>query len=133
MLLEISVKLTRIVLTLFMILGTIAVLNRLLIDGYSIDIGSSSMILCKLRVYTGYMALALSPYFFILACFDRYYFSSSLPVHRFWSSKKIAKRCIFGAIILAAILYVHMPIFFQTQPNGSNVICYFPQGAYDTF
>ncbi|CAF4070432.1 unnamed protein product [Rotaria sp. Silwood2] len=111
----------------------LAILNRLLIDGFSIDVGSLSPIICKLRVYVGYMVLALSPYFFILACFDRYCSSSPSIIHRSWSNKKTAKRCICGAIILAAILYLHMPIFFQIQSNGSNIICYPQQGIYDSF
>ncbi|CAF2811402.1 unnamed protein product [Rotaria sp. Silwood2] len=169
MLLDITAQLTRVVLILLVIFGTIgnvldlfiftrhrflhssctlyfiaasidnilaiylAILNRLLIDGFSIDVGSLSPIICKLRVYVGYMVLALSPYFFILACFDRYCSSSPSIIHRSWSNKKTAKRCICGAIILAAILYLHMPIFFQIQSNGSNIICYPQQGIYDSF
>ncbi|CAF1622486.1 unnamed protein product [Rotaria sp. Silwood1] len=169
MLPDIAVQLTRSVLILLMVFGTIgnildlfiftrrkllhssctlyfiaasidnilaiylSVLHRLLIDGFSIDIGSLSPIVCKLRAYFGYMALSLSPYLFILACFDRYCSSSSSIIHRSWNNKKIAKRCICGAIILAAILYLHMPVFFEIQSNESNVICYPQQGIYDSF
>ncbi|CAF4671612.1 unnamed protein product [Rotaria sp. Silwood1] len=169
MLMDIAVQLTRSVLILLIIFGTIgntlnlfiftrpkllrssctlyfiavsidnilaiylAVLYRLLIDGFSIDVGSLSPIICKLRAYFGYMALSLSPYLFILACFDRYCSSSPSIIHRSWSNKKIAKRCICGAIALVAILYSHMVIYFETQSNGSNIICYPQQGIYDSF
>ncbi|CAF3024782.1 unnamed protein product [Rotaria sp. Silwood2] len=111
----------------------IAVLYRLLIDGFSIDLGSFSPIICKLRAYIGYMFLALSPYLFILICFDRYCSSSPSQAHRSWSNKTTTKRCICGAIILVSILYVHMPIYFQLQSNGSNAFCYPQQGVYDSF
>jgi hypothetical protein len=111
----------------------ISVLYRLLIDGYSIDIGSLSVIVCKLRGYFGYIFLAVSPYFFILACFDRYCSSSTLAKYRSWRNKTTAKRCIIGAIILAAILYLHIAIFFEIRPVGSSVICYPQEGIYDFF
>ncbi|CAF2938265.1 unnamed protein product [Rotaria sp. Silwood2] len=111
----------------------LAILNRLPIDGFSIDVRSISPILCKLRPHFGHMALALSPYFFILACFDRYCSSSPSPTHRSWSNKTTAKRRISGVIILVAFLYVHMPIFFEIQSNGTSTICFPQQEVYDSF
>ncbi|CAF4780909.1 unnamed protein product, partial [Rotaria sp. Silwood2] len=73
------------------------------------------------------------PYFFILACFDRYCSSSPSPTHRSWSNKTTAKRRISGAIILVAFLYVHMPIFFEIQSNGTSTICFPQQGVYNSF
>jgi len=111
----------------------IAVLYRLLLDGFSIDIGSLSTIVCKLRGYFGYIFLSLSPYFFILACFDRYCSSSALAKYRSWRNKTTAKRCIIGAIILSSILYVHIAIFFEIRPVDSSVTCYPQQGIYNLF
>lgn len=170
MLLEISKQSTRIVLILWMILGTIGnvlnlnlliltrhklrkstctfyliaasfnnllaiyacILNRLLIDGYSIDVGSVSNIVCKLRIYVGYICLALSPYFFILACFDQYCSSSTSIRLQSWSNKTTRKRLIFGVIILAAILYSHMAVFFHVQQIGDQTICFLQQGIYNS-
>ncbi|CAF3258090.1 unnamed protein product [Rotaria sp. Silwood2] len=69
----------------------LAILNRLLVDGFSINVGSLLLIICKLRIYFGYMVLALSPYFLMLACFDRYCLSSTSITRRSWSNKKTAK------------------------------------------
>ncbi|CAF3504358.1 unnamed protein product [Rotaria socialis] len=111
----------------------VSIFNRLLIGGFSIDVGLSSTIVCKLRPYIGYVILALLPYFYVLTCFDRYCSSSASVICRPWSNKTMAKRFICGAIVLAAILYSHMSIFFQIQKVGSDTICYPEQGLYDSF
>ncbi len=167
MLFDVAVQATRIVLTSFIILGTIGnVLNlliytrptllrtsctlyliadsinnilvvytslliRLLSSGFSYDITLISNLICKLRYYPGYVLLALSPYFFTLACFDRYCSSSRSATRRSWCNKKVAKRLIIGAIILALVLYSHMAIFFQLNPSGTG--CSAQPGAYNTF
>ncbi|CAF3548361.1 unnamed protein product [Rotaria socialis] len=100
----------------------VSIFNRFLIDGFSIDVGLSSTIVCKLRPYIGYVILALLPYFYVLTCFDRYCSSSASVICRPWSNKTMAKRFICGAIVLAAILYSHMSIFFQIQKVGSDTI-----------
>jgi hypothetical protein len=169
MLLDLSMYLTRVVLTLFIIFGTIgnalnififtrpallrasctlyllagsidnilviytSLLTRLLANGFSTDITITSNVMCKTRYYFGYVFLALSPYFFILACFDRYCSSSSSSARRAWCNKKLAKRLIIGAIILACILYSHMAIFFELKTSEAQVICYTQPGIYDTF
>ena len=169
MLLDVAKELSKIILILFIILGTIgnilnlfiftrptllrssctlyfiatsidnllaiyvAILYRLLIDGFSIDLGSYSDIICKGRAYLGYIFLSASPYFFILACFDRYCSSSSSARYRSWCNKKTAKKCIFAAIVLAAILYSHILMYFQVQKIGPNVVCYPQLGVYNFF
>ncbi len=168
-LLDISLYLTRVVLILFIIFGTIgnalnififtrpvllrasctlyllagsidnilviytSLLTTLLANGFSIDITITSNITCKTRYYFSYVFFALSPYFFILACFDRYCSSSASTARRAWCTKKLAKRLIIGAIVLACILYSHMAIFFELKTSGTTVICYTQPGIYDTF
>ncbi|CAF3213424.1 unnamed protein product [Rotaria sp. Silwood2] len=169
MLVEIALQILRIVLILFIVLGTIgnalnlfiftrptlskssctlyliaasidnilviytALLTRLLANGFSIDITITSNVMCKLRFYFSYLFLALSPYFYILACFDRYCSSSTLASRRSLCNKKVAKRLIIGAIILACILYLHMAIFFEIIRIGSSTICNAQLGPYDLF
>ncbi len=110
-----------------------SLLTRVLANGFSIDFTTISNFLCKLRYYLGYIFLALSPYFFTLACFDRYCSSSTSVRRRSWSNKNLAKRLIIGAIILACILYSHMAIFFELRTSGTIVSCYTRPGAYDLF
>jgi hypothetical protein len=169
MLTDISIQATRVVLTSFIILGTIgnilnlciftrrtllrssctlyliaasvdnilviytSLLTRLLAGGFADDVTIISNFMCKLRYYVGYIFFAVSPYFLILACFDRYCSSSASAGRRAWCDKKLAKRLIIGAIILASILYLHMAIFFEISESGSSRSCYARAGIYNTF
>jgi hypothetical protein len=169
MLSDISVEATKVVLTSFIILGTIgnvlnliiftrpillrssctlyliaasvdnilviytSLLTRLMSGGFAYDVTIISNFTCKLRYYVGYIFFAVSPYFMILACFDRYCSSSASTARRSWSNKKVAKRLIIGAIILASIVYLHMGIFFEITTIGSSKSCYTRPGIYDLF
>ena len=169
MLLDVAAQLAKVVLLIFIILGTIgnilnlviftrpvllrspctlyliaasidnilviytSLLTRMLASGFNYDITILSDFLCKFRYYPGYVFLAVSPYFYILASFDRYCSSSASTTYRSWSNKKVAKRLIAGAILLACILYIHMAIFFQRNPRGSSYSCYTTPGVYNTF
>jgi hypothetical protein len=110
-----------------------SVLTRLLATGFNYDITIISDLLCKLRFYPGYVFLAVSPYFYILACFDRYCSSSTSATRRSWCDKKIAIRLIIGAIILASILYLHIIIFFERLVVATGFYCYARAGIYNTF
>ncbi len=105
--------------------------TRLLANGYNDNISLVSNSLCKLRIYLSTTLLALSPYFFTLACFDRYCSSSRSATRRSWSNKKVAKRLIIAAIILAFVVYVHMAIFYVLNPAGTG--CYAQSNAYNIF
>ena len=169
MLLDIAVEATKVVLTSFILLGTIgnvlnliiftrpillrssctlyliaasidnilviytSLLTRLMAGGFAYDVTIISNVICKLRYYVGYIFFAVSPYFMILACFDRYCSSSASTARRSWSNKKVAKRLIIGAIILASVLYLHMGIFFEITTIGSSKSCYTRPGIYNTF
>ncbi len=168
MLLDISLYATRVVLTVFIILGTIgnilnliiftrpkhsrsscilyfiaasidnilviytSLLFRLLSSGYSYNITISDFV-CKLRLYLSYVFLAVSPYFFILACFDRYCSSSVSVRRRSWCNRKIAKRLIIAALILACVLYLHMAIFYKMIISGTSISCSATSGVYTVF
>jgi hypothetical protein len=111
----------------------INLLTRVLAGGFSIDVTIISNFMCKSRYYFGYVCFAVSPYLFILACFDRYCSSSTSATRRSWSNKKLAKRLILGAIILACVLYSHMAIFFEITISGTKASCYTRPGIYNTF
>ncbi len=108
-----------------------SLLTRLLATGYNDNISLISDWMCKLRTYLSTALLALSPYFFTLACFDRYCSSSRSATRRSWSNKKVAKRLIIAAIILAFVLYVHMAIFYALNASGTG--CYAQSNAYNIF
>ncbi|CAF3289200.1 unnamed protein product [Rotaria sp. Silwood2] len=111
----------------------ISLLSRLLANGYALDIAKTSNTMCKLRFYVGYVFFALSPYFYTLACFDRYCSSSTSAARRSLCNKKVAKLLIIGAIILACILYLHMAIFYELSSTGPSPSCNTRPGAYDLF
>jgi len=108
-----------------------SLLTRLLATGYNDNISLISDSLCKLRAYLSITLLALSPYFFTLACFDRYCSSSRSATRRSCSNKKVAKRLIIAAIILAFVLYVHLPIFYALNASGTS--CSAQSSAYNIF
>jgi len=108
-------------------------LTRLLAGGFSNDITKLSDFLCKFRYYVGYICLAVSPYFLILACFDRYCSSSISTSKRAWCNKKTAIKLCIGAILLACLLYLHMAIFFEIKYTNNTPSCYSRLGAYDLF
>ncbi len=109
-----------------------SLLFRLLSSGYSYNITISDFV-CKLRMYLSYVFLAVSPYFFILACFDRYCSSSISVRRRSWCNKKIAKRLIIAAIILACVLYLHMAIFYRMNISGTSISCSTASSVYTVF
>ena len=170
MLADISVQIARVILTVFIVSGTLGnilnlciftrpnlyrspctlyliaasidnllvtyttMLTRLLADGYSIDPTANSMAFCKIRYYVGYVLFALSPYFFVLACFDRYCSSSPSVALRSWSDRRMSKRLIVAAIIAACAVYLHMAVFFEVQAiSVTSTYCYSRQGVYSTF
>jgi len=106
-------------------------LTKLLATGYNDNISLISDWLCKLRAYLSITLLALSPYFFTLACLDRYCSSSRSATRRSWSNKKLAKRLIIAATILAFVLYVHLPIFYAL--NAARTSCSAQSSAYNIF
>jgi hypothetical protein len=85
--------------TLYLIAATIdnilviytTLLTKLLPTGFSDNISLISNWLCKVRAYLGTTFLGLLPYFFILACFDRYCSSSRSATRRSWNNKKSSK------------------------------------------
>ncbi|CAF4456338.1 unnamed protein product [Rotaria sp. Silwood2] len=111
----------------------VSLLSRLLANGYGMDVARTSDAMCKLRFFVAYVLFALSPYFYALACFDRYCSSSPLATRRSLCNKKVAKQLIIAAIILACILYLHMAIFYELNRSGSSATCSSRPGLYDLF
>ena len=110
-----------------------SLLTRLLANGFGIDVSITSPTLCRLRYYLSYILLALSPYFFILACYDRYCLSSTSAFDRAKSSHRFAKRSILVATILACLLYSHMAVFYELQYTSNGLICNCQSGIYEYF
>ena len=107
--------------------------TRLLANGFGIDVSISSSAVCRLRYYISYILLALSPYFFILACYDRYCLISTSAFDRSKSSHRFAKRSILVATILACLLCSHMAGFYQLQDTSNGFVCNCQPGIYEYF
>lgn len=75
---------------------------------------------CKIRTYAMYCLYAYSPYFLVLACFDRLCRSSKNTRLRHIATPTIARRIITIIIILIMIIYCH--ILFQFNINKSICI-----------
>ena len=110
-----------------------SLLTRLLANGFGIDVSITSSVMCRLRYYISYILLALSPYFFILACYDRYCLSSASAFDRSKSSHRFAKGSIFLATILACLLYSHMVMFYELQSTSNGLVCNCQSGIYEYF
>lgn len=110
-----------------------ALITRLLANGFGIDVATFSSMTCRLRYYLSYIFLALSPYLFILACFDRYCLSSPLASDRLRSNHRFAKRSILSATLLACLLYSHMVIFYDLEDTPLGLACNCQSGIYEYF
>ncbi|CAF1443500.1 unnamed protein product, partial [Didymodactylos carnosus] len=86
----------------YILLGTIITARM------NYDFTQYSSIYCKIRSYIAYILYALSPYFTVLACADRYCSSSLNSKLRNLSKLSISNRLIPGTVIFTLALYLHM-------------------------
>lgn len=75
---------------------------------------------CKIRTYATYCCYAISPYFLVLACFDRLCRTSKNIRLRHIAAPVIARRVIPIVVILIMIIYSHL--LFQFNINYSLCI-----------
>ena len=108
-------------------------LSTTLASGYSIDPGSSYLILCRCRFYAMLLFDALSPSYLILASVDRVMVTSTNALTRKRSTARLAHRTIGAITLLWLIGHSHILIFANLIPIAPGVtVCYFQLGAHVT-
>lgn len=85
---------------------------------------------CKLKIYINYTCYTLSPYFLVLACFDRLCTSSTSAGLRKLATIRFAIYLIFAMTILIYLIYFHVPIWFELVHYPTASACTTPSVAY---
>jgi len=85
-------------------------LSTVFINGYSINAQNSSVLLCKLYIYAGFLFSTLFPTILILASIDRLLISSQNVDTRLYSSKRLAYFSISISTIFWVIFFLHVLI-----------------------
>jgi hypothetical protein len=111
-----------------------SLLSLMLDVGYNIDPSSHYLIICHLRLYTVILFNCLSPFYLILASFDRILITSSNALVRRRSCRRLAYACIIIVTLFWSLFHIHALIFSNIIQLGSNYfLCYFSAGVYLTF
>ena len=92
-------------------------------DQFQLDASLTSEWYCKSSQYLIYTAYALSPYFLVLACFDRLCTSSTNIRLRKLATIRIASCLISLMIIIILLSYSFLPYWSQLVPIPSGTIC----------
>jgi hypothetical protein len=103
---------------------SVILIYRLLADGYQLDPTKISQISCKLITYVYQTSVLLSPYFIVLASFDRYCASSTNAYLRKFSNIKVARWAIASMMILVMLFYMNTAILIdlrQTDAFGCHI------------
>ena len=101
-------------------------LSTVFINGYSINAQNSSVLLCKLYIYAGFLFSTLFPTILILASIDRLLISSQNVDTRLYSSKRLAYFSISLSTLFWMIFSIHTLIkvsIYEVYP--SRATCYY--------
>jgi hypothetical protein len=101
----------------------IVILPQWLEDQFAINSETKSNWYCKLSVYLTYTLYALSPYFIVLACFDRLCTSSKNVRFRKLATIRVASYLIPCMTIIVFAAYCHVPILYQLISISTNSYC----------
>lgn len=99
------------------------IFSQWLIDQFNIDSTTASDWYCKLSQYIIYALYALSPYFLVLACFDRLCTSSTNIRLRNVATIRIASYLIPLMILIILIAYGYIPYWCQLVIVPSDTMC----------
>ncbi|CAF0836764.1 unnamed protein product [Adineta steineri] len=99
----------------------IYVLLQWLTDQYGVDPTKEYDWYCKMKTYLQTILYTLSPYFVVLACFDRLCTSSTHVRLRRIATVRIASFLIPAMTIFIFAIFSHMPFFYMltSYPSGS--------------
>ncbi|CAF3945782.1 unnamed protein product [Rotaria sordida] len=103
---------------------------RTLQYGYKIDPTTYLLSLCKIKYFFTFTWRALTSWYLVLGCFDRFLHSSSNVNLRQLSSFKVASRTILLTFILINIVYSHVLVFYKINLTSS---CTSESSFYGTF
>ena len=88
---------------------------------------------CKLKNYLINIFYTISPYFLVLACFDRLCTSSSNAKIRRIATIRVASYVIPITIILVLLMHFHIPINYKLITVGSKTYCETINAGYSRF
>ncbi|UJR32431.1 hypothetical protein I4U23_019893 [Adineta vaga] len=103
-----------------------ALLNRMLLYGYDVQVINTYDWFCKIRFYLFYILTANSRYNIIMASIDRYFASSQNVARRRYSSSKVALKIIIISSIIWSLIYIQVLIFYDINDD----ICQYQSGVY---
>jgi hypothetical protein len=86
---------------------------------------------CKLSTYCTYALYTLSPYFIVLACFDRLCASSTHGNLRHIATISIAQILIPCFVFIIFMMYIYVPIWFEILPTSRGVYCGIASPVYN--
>jgi hypothetical protein len=85
---------------------------------------------CRLKTYLNNSLYTLSPYFIVMACFDRLCTSSTNPRLRRIATLRIASLLIPAMGLLVFLAYFHVPIWYTLRHTAAGPICTTPDPTY---
>lgn len=86
--------------------------------------------LCKLKTYVNNSCYTLSPYFIVLACFDRLCTSSTKARLRKIATIRSAMILILSTTIFIFLAYFHVPIWYHLIRSSTTSSCSISNPAY---
>lgn len=112
-------------------LSTIHLFTRMLASGWNIDPTRSSSLLCKLRLYIGYVSSALTVWLMALASVDRYLCSSPDVRVRQRSTLSMAHKTAAIIILIMFVAHIHVLIYWSSAVIDGVSDCNTYDSTYD--
>lgn len=98
-----------------LIYSSLFFVNRLLTNGYQINLYNYNVASCKILTYLGTISSFLASYWIVSASIDRYCSSSTNAFLRRFSSVQIARWMIFIVIIIFSLFFINILILADVQ------------------
>ncbi|CAF1269518.1 unnamed protein product [Adineta steineri] len=103
-------------------------------EGYNINVSIQSLIICRLRLYTGILFDVLSPFYLILASIDRILVTSQDALVRQKSTRRLALLSVIGGTLFWTLFQSHALVLTNIIQVGPDLfVCYFQPGVYLDF
>ncbi|CAF1010136.1 unnamed protein product [Adineta ricciae] len=99
------------------------VLLQWIADQYGFDLSKTCISMCKIKTYINCILYTLSPYFVVLACFDRLCTSSRDANLRRIATPRIASYLTFSMIVIVIAAYSHIPIYTTLFLGPTGLTC----------
>jgi len=103
-------------------------LTRIFSDGYNNDLSVRSDTFCKIRYFLTYFSRALSTWFIVLACCDRWL--SSTQARNRYNTVIFARQLMAVTCIVCFLAFFHVLFLFGVQTSSTSVTCYARSGIY---